>query len=181
MKTDNKQISKLISYWLRHAPEDGNLTLDDYGWTGVESVIAALAAKGQQATKDELIELSASFDKIRWQFDETGDRIRATHGHSVPVLIVEEPTTPPDVLYHGSKEENKEAILAEGLRSMSRRFLHLSATRDMAVEVGQRHGKVIVFLIDAKQLHHGGHKFYNTSENVWLCDAIPADFVKAEK
>lgn len=181
MKTDNKQISKLISYWLRHDPQDGNLTLDDYGWADVDSLIKALGQKQLQLTKAELVELSATFDKIRWQFSDDGQRIRATHGHSVPVLIFDEPTTPPDLLYHGSKVENKEAILSEGLRSMSRRFLHLSANRDMAVEVGQRHGKVIVFTIDAKQLHHNGHKFYNTSENVWLCDAIPADFVKAER
>ena len=61
----NKNISKLISYWLRHNPGAANLEVDDFGWTDVESLLAALKVKGIFLSVEELKLSNNHFDKVR--------------------------------------------------------------------------------------------------------------------
>lgn len=56
-----QKLSKLLSYWLRHAPEAGDLALDEAGWASVETVRAALAREG--ADPALLEQVVASSDK----------------------------------------------------------------------------------------------------------------------
>ena len=41
-----KRLSKTLSYWLRHRPDEAGLALDGEGWAEVTAVLASLAAKG---------------------------------------------------------------------------------------------------------------------------------------
>ena len=41
METD-REISKTLSYWLRHRPDQANLTLDAAGWAGIDLVLRGL-------------------------------------------------------------------------------------------------------------------------------------------
>ena len=54
--------------------------------------------------------------------------------------------------------------MENGIKPMSRQYVHLSSTVETAENVGQRHGKPIVLYVDAKAMHENGHKFY-LSEN----------------
>ena len=54
-----RRASKLMSLLLRHQPELGGLTLDPAGWTDVDALLGALAAKGQHLTRGELEDLVA--------------------------------------------------------------------------------------------------------------------------
>ena len=44
----NRRISKRMSFWLRHQPKDGGLTLDSAGWTEVSTLLQALQRNGSQ-------------------------------------------------------------------------------------------------------------------------------------
>ena len=178
---DTKQTSKLISYWLRHHPEDGNLNIDDFGWIAIDELIKALAAKGQLFTYQEIVELSKSFDKVRWEFSADGSKIRATHGHSVEVILDEKAVKPPALLYHGTSLNNVDAIKENGLLAMQRQFVHLSTDREVAISVGKRHGKPLLIEIDAVGLDKDGWVFYQTSDNVWLTTSIPVKYLKIEQ
>ncbi len=178
-KTQTK-ISKLISYWLRHKPEDGNIILDEFGWANIDDILAALKAKNLESTQSNLIALSSSFDKIRWKIDEVNHRIKATHGHSISILQEAEAQTPPLTLYHGTATKFLESILNGGLKSKQRQYVHLSETIDMAEEVGSRHGKSFIIEIDTKKLLDDGWNFYKTEQNVWLTSEIPPQYLDFE-
>ena len=109
------RVSKYLSKYLRHAPEELGLTLRPGGWVPVDDLLAAARRHGFPIAYDELVEVVETNDKRRFSFDESGELIRANQGHSVEVDLHLEPVEPPEVLYHGTVERFLPAILAEGL------------------------------------------------------------------
>ena len=55
--------------------------------------------------------------------------------------------------------------------------MHLSWDVDTAIKVGRRHGKVVVYKVDAKRMVDDGHDFYLSANNVWLIRAVPACYL----
>lgn len=154
----SRALSKRLSLVLRHDPAHLGLTLDAGGWVSVDDLLRQLAAHGTPVTREALDALVASNDKQR--FALVDGRIRANQGHSVPVDLGLVPRVPPDVLFHGTATRSLDAILREGLRPMSRQHVHLSADRETAVRVGQRHGRPVVLGVDAAALHAAGTVFW---------------------
>jgi putative RNA 2'-phosphotransferase len=124
-----------------------------------------------------LNEVVASNDKKRFSFDSTGTLIRANQGHSVEIDLQLEPAIPPDVLYHGTGHGAVEAILREGLCKMSRHHVHLSKDIATAKTVGARHGRPVVFAVDAAAMHEAGYTFYCSENGVWLVDSVPPEYL----
>jgi putative RNA 2'-phosphotransferase len=89
------RVSKLLSYGLRHAPEDVGIELDAAGWTDVPSLLETLARLGEVLTVQDLAEVVRSSDKQRFALSPDGTRIRANQGHSVHVDLGLEPREPP--------------------------------------------------------------------------------------
>ncbi len=89
------KISKYLSKHLRHRPEDLGLALEKGGWVAVDTLLAALQQHNMPITRAELDEVVRSNNKQRFSFDETGTRIRANQGHSVPIDLELEPQVPP--------------------------------------------------------------------------------------
>lgn len=172
------KISKFLSLVLRHKPETVGVRLDAGGWVGVEELLAACARHGRRFTRSELEHVVANNNKKRFAFSADGLRIRASQGHSLGVDLGLSPTAPPAVLYHGTGALSVDAILREGLRSMSRQDVHLSADVETAIRVGSRHGRPVVFAIDAAALAAEGHPFRVSANGVWLTEAVPPSFLR---
>jgi putative RNA 2'-phosphotransferase len=178
---DSKQlvrISKYLSKHLRHEPEALGLTLAEGGWVEVAELLAACARARFPITRAQLEEVVATSDKKRFAFDASGARIRANQGHSVEVDLQLEPVEPPAVLYHGTAERNRDAILTGGLQKMSRHHVHLSGDVETAVKVGQRHGKPMVLAVDAAAMRKDGHIFFRSDNGVWLVDSVPPHYLR---
>jgi putative RNA 2'-phosphotransferase len=171
------KISKYLSKHLRHAPEQLGLTLATGGWVAVDELLAACVAHQFPVTLAELVEVVAASDKQRFAFDETQTRIRANQGHSVDVDLQLEPQTPPDVLYHGTGEKSVPLIVQSGLVKMSRHHVHLSTELETARKVGARHGRPVIFAVDAIAMHQAGFTFYRSDNGVWLVDHVPACYL----
>ena len=171
----NTDISKTLSYWLRHRPDAAGLTLDARGWTSVDPVLAALAAK-HRCDWDRLVEVVELNDKQRFELSPDGDRIRARQGHSVEVELDWPEAAPPALPYHGTVDRFLPAILAEGLKPMRRHHVHLSPDRETATRVGNRRGEAVVLTVRASDMHAAGHRFYLTGNGVWLTDAVVPEF-----
>src|SRR5262249_35000973 len=154
------RVSKYLSKHLRHQPERIGLALETGGWVRVDDLLAACARNQMRISREDLAEVVARNDKKRFSFDDTGERIRANQGHSVEVDLELEPVTPPDVLYHGTGHRAVEAIRTKGLKKMSRHHVHLSADVETATRVGARHGRPVVFVVNAKAMHAASHTFY---------------------
>ena len=173
MSTELKKRSKSLSYWLRHAPEKGGLTLDAQGWAPVDAVLAALEAKRLPTDKALLLRVVEDNDKQRFELSEDGSQIRARQGHSIAVQGAWEVATPPAVLYHGTVEKFLASIETEGLTKRARHHVHLSADLQTASAVGGRRGKPVILLIDAAQMAQDGFEFSLSANGVWLVDAVP--------
>ena len=172
------KISKFLSLVLRHKPETIGLTLEENGWLGVSKLLPACAAAGQALTLEELYEVVATNDKKRFSFDESGEMIRASQGHSLPVEIDFEKKTPPQILYHGTAARNIEAILKDGLKKMNRHHVHLSADWETAQKVGARYGKPIILKIETTRMLAEDYEFFISANGVWLIDYVPTKFLK---
>lgn len=174
-----RTISKYLSKYLRHAPDELGLALQPGGWVSVDDLLAAAGSRGFPLTYDELVECVETNDKQRFAFDVTGELIRANQGHSVEVDLQLEERRPPQTLYHGTVERFLAAILAEGLNKGKRHHVHLSKDIETATRVGARRGKPIVLKIDAECMHRDGYVQPVGAElDRWL-ESVPARIVAA--
>ncbi|HEY9605413.1 MAG TPA: RNA 2'-phosphotransferase [Allocoleopsis sp.] len=172
------KISKYLSKHLRHEPERIGLELAPGGWVSVDELLAACKNHSFPINPAELKEVVANNDKKRFSFDETGTLIRANQGHSVEIDLQLEAVVPPDVLYHGTGHGAVEAILREGLCKMLRHHVHLSTDITTAKKVGMRHGRPVVFTVDAAAMHEAGYTFYCSENGVWLVDNVPPHYLQ---
>ena len=143
------KISKFLSKHLRHDPEGLGLTLAPGGWVPVDELLAACAKRHMAVSRAELAEVVAQNSKQRFSFDDTGTLIRVNQGHSVAVDLQLAPVMPPDMLYHGTGHQTAPIVAREGLHKMSRNHVHLSRDVPTAQAVGARHGRPVVFQINA--------------------------------
>ena len=170
-----KELSKEISYALRHAPWEYELELDEEGFVPIEQLLHALNENkdyDRPVTKEDLEEIIRTSDKKRHEI--VGDRIRALYGHSVPQTIKKEIGTPPDILYHGTTTDVLQKIKESGLLPMKRQYVHLSTNQEIARQVaGRRHRKTVILAVDPPESKCNGSTFFIGNDKVWLADRIP--------
>jgi putative RNA 2'-phosphotransferase len=177
----NKQlveISKFLSFVLRHNPQAIGITLDAEGWVSVDELLAAAARHGQSIRREQLDEVVATNDKKRFAFSPDGRLIRANQGHSVEVDLGLAPVEPPELLYHGTVERFLDSIHEKGLIRGKRHHVHLSADRETAVRVGQRSGRPVVLVVESGRMHRDGHKFFRSENGVWLTETVPSTYLQ---
>lgn len=174
------EVSKFLSYVLRHAPQAIGLTLEHEGWANVDSLMAAAARHGRALERALIEEVVRTSDKKRFALSPDGASIRAVQGHSNPsVSISFEEKRPPAVLYHGTATRFLAAIQKEGLKPGQRQYVHLSEDVPTATAVGQRYGKPVVLTIAAGAMHSHGHSFYQAENGVWLTASVPSEFLNS--
>ncbi len=172
-------ISKYIALILRHKPETIGISLDEHGWADVDELIKGIS-KTYEFDKGMLEEIVATDNKQRYSFNEDHTLIRANQGHSVPVDVELEEVEPPETLFHGTGEKYTASIDKQGLISKSRLYVHLSADRETAVKVGQRHGKPVVYVVKSGEMHKDGYVFFRSVNGVWLTKEVPVKFLIKE-
>jgi len=170
MKEKQQKISKYLSYILRHQPESIDLKLDSHGWADIDEIIAK--TKELLLTRELIEAVVESSDKQR--FAIKGNKIRANQGHSFEVDLQLTPQTPPIMLYHGTATRFLDSIKQSGLLPQSRQYVHLSRDRSTAIEVGKRHGKVVVLKIDCTSMLDDGYEFFLSNNGVWLTKVVPS-------
>lgn len=175
--SDLKSTSKYISLILRHKPEVIGITLDDHGWADTRALIEGVN-RTYPLTMELLEEIVRTDEKQRYSFNADKSRIRANQGHSIPVDADLAETEPPETLYHGTGEKSVASIEREGLRPMSRLYVHLSPDTETARSVGSRHGKPVIYIVLAGEMHRSGYRFYRSANGVWLTKEVPVRFLK---
>lgn len=171
MNKTNFKTSKRLSYLLRHS-QDPLYISPEGGWAEVETILNAL-----QFSRTQLEQIVAEDEKMRYAFDKSGTKIRANQGHSIPgVQIAFASPEPPEFLYHGTATRFLDSIMKDGLKPMSRQWVHISPDYETAVKVGRRHGNPIVLRIRAKEYVEAGNKLYLSDNGVWLASAVPPCF-----
>jgi putative RNA 2'-phosphotransferase len=174
---DPLQLSKFLSFVLRHKPDSIGISLDSQGWVTIDDLMAKSQNAGTHFTREELLKVVKTSDKKRFSLSADLTMIRAAQGHSVAVDLGLTPQEPPVFLYHGTATRFVASILAEGLKPKSRQQVHLSADEATARRVGHRHGKPAILKVDALRLHRQGFKFFLADNGVWLIDQVPPEFL----
>lgn len=162
-----KDISRSLSYYLRHNPEELNISLDNEGYTNVSVLLNRL-----DISIDELDWIVENNSKKRFTFNSDKSLIRASQGHSIDDVKITFNKVICDVLYHGTSSEYVDDILSHGLKKMNRTHVHLSDNIDTAKNVGKRklsdNNVLTILQIDATGLD------ISISENgVYLAEFIP--------
>lgn len=172
------EISKFLSFVLRHQPEAIGLTLDHEGWAEIDALIACAAKSGKILTQPIIHIVVDTNDKKRFMISEDTRRIRAVQGHSIQsVNIGYKEKRPPQFLYHGTATRFLDSIKEKGLLPGSRLHVHLSANEETAMAVGQRHGKPVVLKVSALSMYEQGFKFCQADNGVWLTGFIAPRFL----
>ncbi|MDM8527056.1 RNA 2'-phosphotransferase [Anaerolineales bacterium HSG24] len=175
------RLSKFISLVLRHKPESAGLQLDPAGWVEVEALLNAAKQANLPLDMASLEQVVIENDKQRFAFSPDKQRIRANHGHSIPVELDLSPRQPPDRLFHGTATRFLSAIKTEGLMSQGRLYVHLSSNQEMAYKVGRRHGKPSIITVQAGQMAQDGHQFYCSASNIWLTNTVPIQYLEFDE
>lgn len=174
---ENIKLGKFISYILRHHPETINLELDANGWAYTEELINKINISGKKIDFAKLDEIVKTNDKKRYEFSDDYKKIRACQGHSINVDLELKPLKPPQYLYHGTALKNVEIIKKEGLRKISRQYVHLSVDYETAYNVGKRHGKPYIIKVEAGKMYDNGYVFYLSKNKVWLSEDINSEYL----
>lgn len=172
-------LSKKISYALRHAPWEYELELDEQGFVPIAQLLHALNESNdydREIVQADLEQIIATSEKKRHEI--VGDKIRALYGHTVPQIIKKELGIPPAVLFHGTSHKALPQILQDGLKPMQRQYVHLSVDVDTATRVGKRRdGNPVILKIDAEAAQKAGIQFFIGNDKVWLCKEMPKDYL----
>lgn len=120
------KLSVFISLVLRHKPDAAGITLDEHGWANVDELINGINNTGRKIDMTMLEEIVRTDNKQRYSFNEDKTLIRANQGHSIPVDVELKEQEPPELLYHGTADRFVKSIMTEGLKPMSRLYVHLS-------------------------------------------------------
>ncbi len=175
-----QEISKYIALILRHKPETIGIALDEHGWADADQLIDGIR-KTYPLTREMLEEIVRTDNKQRYSFNADHTMIRANQGHSVPVDVELRMTEPPAILYHGTGEKYVPSILKEGLIPKSRLYVHLSKDIQTALNVGKRHGKPIIFRVDAQRMSEDGYAFFLSANGVWLTKHVPVMYLAKQE
>jgi putative RNA 2'-phosphotransferase len=175
MPASDTEISKFLSYVLRHAPEELGLNLDPEGWTDYKDLSAKICAKFEISDSDIRRVVDENPKK---RFTLLENRIRAAQGHSVGVDLALKPVMPPAILYHGTTMDAWGEIKRTGLRPMERNHVHLSRDIETAAKVAaRRKGPHALLSIDAAAMHAQGYTFLVADNGVWLTGDVPPQFL----
>ena len=172
------QTSKLISFILRHKPEAFNIKLDENGWCDVKELLDAVNSTGKRLDFAGLQEIVKTDNKQRYSFNHDMTLIRANQGHSIQVDVELEEKEPPLYLYHGTSTRFLDKIKEEGIKPMSRLYVHFSRHWMDAMNVGSRHGIPVALTVKSGEMYKAGYKFYQSENGIWLTEYVPVGYFR---
>lgn len=172
------KLSVFISLVLRHKPEAAHITLDEHGWADVEELLKGICDTGRKIDMDILEEIVAADKKQRYSINQDKTLIRANQGHSIPVDVELKEQEPPEFLYHGTATRFLNDIMKEGLKPMSRLYVHLSKDIETAMKVGKRHGAPVILKIHSGDMYRAGYKYFLSENGVWLTEKVDVKYLE---
>jgi putative RNA 2'-phosphotransferase len=176
---DLVRLSKLLAVMLRHKPDEFGLTLDADGFADTDAVWKEVERRypGVYSHAD-LLKVVEGDGQGKKRYEMVGERIRALYGHSTGVPeVTYPPAVPPDVLYHGTPRNALDAIRRDGLKALSRQYVHLTSNVERARTVGTRHGAAVILTIRAGEAHRDGVIFYHPEPEHYLVTALPPQYI----
>jgi len=170
-----ERLGRTIAGILRHGKFDPNM--DDQGFVGLREVVSIIKENNNRMhwlRPHHIIALVETDPKGRYQ--TSGDMVRATYGHSIP-LELELPTDDvPSKLFFPTTSEEVNIILETGLLPSDRSMVHLSLTYDDAMRAGKvRVDDPVILEVDADAVFEAGHEIGKAGKTVFLAKQVPPE------
>ncbi|CCK72432.1 tRNA 2'-phosphotransferase KNAG_0K00640 [Huiozyma naganishii CBS 8797] len=180
------QISKALSYLLRHGAAKEKLPMDANGYVPVSAVLTHQRLKSHRCSHDDLVRVVECNEKQRFHLRNVAgvEEIAATQGHSLRLApdesVLQRVTAPLDhPLIHGTNMGSLQLILQSGaVKRMRRNHIHLSrgvVGQDTAVVSGMRKNCQVLIYLKVSELV-GRMPVYRSLNDVYLtAEDIPLD------
>jgi 2'-phosphotransferase len=173
------QLSKRLSYMLRHGAQKEGLGMRADGYVSVLEILRKQQFRGKTLEDIRLIVETNDKQRFNLREEEGVWMIRANQGHSVAVqeLELEEIVDPQacPVAVHGTYTRYWESIASTGLKVMNRNHIHLAVGRigEDGVTSGMRTNCTLLVYLDVPKAMRDGIRFYRSTNNVILTTGHP--------
>lgn len=180
------EISKLLSYILRHGALKEKLIIDAEGYIDVEIILRHKSFVTKGCSFSDIQRIVSNNNKNRFMLkcvNQNQWKIKANQGHSlvnVNKLDLKEISTGDyEIIVHGSYYRFLDKIKSEGLKCMNRNHIHFtskdkidfSSNKEEKVS-GFRESSQILIYIDFKRAISDGIKFFKSENNVILSAGV---------
>ncbi|XP_033734582.1 uncharacterized protein LOC117323459 [Pecten maximus] len=171
-------LSKKLSFLLRHGAERQGFTLMSGGFLYVADILKLPSLKGFQFEDVKRVVENNDKQRFALKIDPENKRmmIRANQGHTIEVQSLElTPITTAeeaDQVVHGTYFQSWEVIKGTGLSRMGRNHIHFAAGEpgENGVISGMRSSCEVIIILDMKKALADGLKFFRSANNVILCE-----------
>lgn len=178
MGEEYKRLSRFLCVVLRHDPSAAGVEVNEHGWVKVNELIEGVRATGREISREKLEAIVASDNKTRYSFSADGTMIRCNHGHTIKVDLELPAIEPPEFLLHGTGDVHVPSIDRQGLRPVKRMYVHMTSDEAMAIDVGSRHGKPVIYRVHSGAMAKDGYVFFQSASGVWLTDRVPVGYLE---
>lgn len=176
----NTELSKLLSWILRHGANEENIPIDTNGYIDVEVILKNKRFIGKKFTLNEIKSVVTNDRKQRFALDALPDGkmlIKANQGHSMAnvqmILTKIDDASKLPIAVHGTYYRFWEKIKAEGLKRMTRNHIHLTERDRFSGDTsGFRSSSEILIYVNVSLAMAEGVVFYRSANNVILTEGI---------
>lgn len=171
-RDQHTEISKKLSWLLRHGAPSQGIAMDAAGWVAVGDVLRSLGITREQ--------LAASVElNTKSRIDLRGERVRASQGHSTEGMPVTQDAleaswerfTGAGPIWHGTAIEALRGIAREGIVPQARTHVHLTDGLDS--RVGKRANVDLMIEISVPRLDALGLFVFQSQNGVVLTRHVP--------
>lgn len=176
-KSRATQLSKLLSYTLRHGALEMKLPIRPDGFVSLDRILQHYKFKQHNFTLADVLEVVETNEKKRFEVAEFEgiQYIRAVQGHTIKQVKDEELLTPIlsaseiPLAAHGTYTRHLAAIQRTGLSRMNRKHIHMATSINPgAVVSGARANAECFMVIDVEKAIANGILFYRSKNGVIL-------------
>ncbi|MEW6070387.1 MAG: RNA 2'-phosphotransferase [Candidatus Thermoplasmatota archaeon] len=176
---EHDALSRIMAGVLRHFPEKFSLKMNEHGWVDLYAFIDSVRKfPGFKWLKPHHIKAIVETDpKGRYQLQN--NKLRATYGHTINLELDLPTENIPKFLYYPATEEECEIILETGIKPVDRKKVHLSKTKELALEAGKsRVEKPIILEVDAEKACKDGIIIKQAGKTVYIADEVPGKYLR---
>lgn len=176
----NIELSKLLSWILRHGANDINIPIDTNGYIDVDVILKSQRFISKKFSLTEIKNVVANDSKQRFSLDTLPNgkvRIKANQGHSMAnvqmtMTKIDDAIKLP-IAVHGTYYRYWDRIKADGLKRMTRNHIHMTETEHFSANTsGFRSSSEILIYINVSKAMSDGVVFYRSANNVILTEGI---------
>ncbi|HDS59967.1 MAG TPA: RNA 2'-phosphotransferase [Thermoplasmatales archaeon] len=174
-----RALSGTMAGILRHFPEQFRVDMDEHGWVGIEDLVHAIKDNRLNFhwLRDKHVEAIAGTDE-KGRYQVKGGKVRATYAHTFPVDLTDLPESDADELFYPVTQEEADLVVETGLYPTDRSKVHLSESREKALEAGRvRTQHPVILRIDAAQAREDGVDIRRAGKDVCITDEVEAKYI----